>query len=231
MKNKVLFDYCRWNKPDKVKELLEESGDSIDITYKDGIFFRLAVSEPSAELLDVLLGYYEKTKLADDTSTDKSTDYIASKRKISQILQDAVETYGSSDEIQERLSSYLPPRSSDKEKDSDDEHNLDGFDSADFGLDEDGNPTDLDGPQDPSTLGDSDLSSSESSLIPDQNSDSDLSDLESQKKMTGDSDLSSSESSIISDQGSGSSLSDPEIHKKESSSGLVGDTQVVESEE
>lgn len=56
----MLFDYCRWNQPKNLKDILDKSVEVIDITLYDGELFHIAASEKSIELLNILLNYYEK---------------------------------------------------------------------------------------------------------------------------------------------------------------------------
>lgn len=49
----------------RAKQLLEDHPD-IDILYKDGIYFTFVLSDNNAEMLDVLLQYFERTNLTGD---------------------------------------------------------------------------------------------------------------------------------------------------------------------
>ena len=67
-------------------------------------------------MLNTLIKYYERNQLQGDSN---SLEYKVAKHKLQQILQDAVNTFTPSKEIQELLEKYLP-----KEEDSDPEQEL-----------------------------------------------------------------------------------------------------------
>ena len=67
-------------------------------------------------MLNFLLKYYEQTSLEGDSN---SLEYKVAKYKLQQILQDAVNTFTPSKEIQEVLEKYLP-----KEEDVNSEQDL-----------------------------------------------------------------------------------------------------------
>lgn len=112
MKNRLLSNYCRWNDNKSVMELLNQSLD-IDLTYNDNIYFRLAFKNNNVEMLNSLLEYYEKTQLEVDTN---SLEYKIAKHKLQTILQDAINSFDVSKEMQVILDKYLP-----KEEDSNQE--------------------------------------------------------------------------------------------------------------
>jgi hypothetical protein len=103
-KKDFLYDYCRMNLPQQLQEVLESNSESIDITFEDGVLFQIAIAQDMQEILHVLLGYYERTKLQDDQET---FEYKSSKHKLLIILQDAVDSCNTSKEIQEILNSYI----------------------------------------------------------------------------------------------------------------------------
>jgi hypothetical protein len=133
MKNIMLSDYCRWNQPDKVKKLLEDSGKDIDITYDDGNFFRLAISKSSTEILNTLLNHFETTKLTGDK---ESISYKAAHYKLREILEKIVDEVDISPEIQKILNKYLPT-----DDESSDEQDLSGFEDELFDMDKEDNDT------------------------------------------------------------------------------------------
>jgi hypothetical protein len=111
----ILYDLCRWNKTEKVKYFLEKSPVAIDILDDQGLFFRLAISSNNVAMLDTLLEYYKKTQLQSDSNT---LEYKVAKYNIQQILQDAIDTFNVSEEIQKIVDMYIP-------KETDNEQDLD----------------------------------------------------------------------------------------------------------
>lgn len=102
----MLLDRCRWDTPHLLIEFLKDNAEDIDVTYDDGICFQIAIANSSISILDILIKHFEKTKLTGDK---ESSDYKASKQKISQILQNAIQSQDVSEEIRERLKDYIQP--------------------------------------------------------------------------------------------------------------------------
>ncbi len=99
-----LHDYCRHDKNSKAKRLLQEDQD-IDLTHADGIYFKLAVKHKNLEMLNILLDYYTKTKLqADDHD---SMEYKVASFKLRNILQEAIDKFEVSGEMQKALDPYI----------------------------------------------------------------------------------------------------------------------------
>lgn len=119
MKNIIVYtklsNYCSWDQTENLDRVLSQNTD-IDLTYNDGIYFRLSIKHNSIKMLNSLLQYYEQNNLKGDSN---SLEYKVAKYKLQQILQDAVNTFNPSKEIQEVLEKYLP-----KEADSDSEQEL-----------------------------------------------------------------------------------------------------------
>ena len=59
MKEKLLSDYCRWDDSNSVIKLLKQNF-IIDLTYNDGIYFRLSIKHNNIKMLNSLLQYYEQ---------------------------------------------------------------------------------------------------------------------------------------------------------------------------
>lgn len=57
-----LFNYCRWGQVDKITEFLKEHPDDIDITFSEGVFFELAITEESDRMLCDLLQYFDNKR-------------------------------------------------------------------------------------------------------------------------------------------------------------------------
>ena len=109
MKGKILYDFlyhycCRDGFAKRVDKLLREEADEVvDLTYSDGLYFRLAMNQKSSSLMNILLKYYEETQLNDDT---ESLKYKVSKYKLINILQDAYDSCYPSEEVRSIISPY-----------------------------------------------------------------------------------------------------------------------------
>jgi hypothetical protein len=106
-----LLDFCSSNWPDKVQKLLDENIGEIDVMYDHGSFFRLAIARNSVKLLDILLKYFEKTKLQEEQAR------LIMQHKLGDILEEALKSYEVSDEMNEILKPYLWEDDSDSEQD------------------------------------------------------------------------------------------------------------------
>jgi len=119
MKNIIVYTklshYCSWDQTENLDRILSQNV-GIDLTYNNGIYFRLSIKHNNTKILNSLLQYYERTNLK---GYFESIEYKVAKHKLQQILQDAVNTFTPSKEIQELLEKYLP-----KEEDSDPEQEL-----------------------------------------------------------------------------------------------------------
>lgn len=119
MKNIMVYtklsNYCSWDQTENLDRILSQNV-GIDLTYNNGIYFRLSIKHNNTKTLNSLLQYYEQTNLKGDF---ESIEYKVAKHKLQQILQDAINTFTPSKEIQEVLEKYLP-----KEEDSDSEQEL-----------------------------------------------------------------------------------------------------------
>ncbi|MCA9749417.1 MAG: hypothetical protein KC414_09950, partial [Romboutsia sp.] len=99
-----LSNYCRWNQSENAIRIMNED-QNIDIKHKDGEVFLFAIENNNPTILNGLIKYYEKNQLKGDF---ESIEYKVAKHKLQQILQDAVNTFTPSKEIQEVLEKYLP---------------------------------------------------------------------------------------------------------------------------
>lgn len=104
MKNILLSDYVSWDDTKKVSDMLDKHKD-IDLTYDDGLYFKLSIKHDNNKILNTLLQYYEQTKLKENLD---SLDYKVAKYKLQQILQSAANTFKLSKENQVALEKYLP---------------------------------------------------------------------------------------------------------------------------
>jgi len=125
MKDNTIYseiaDCCSLNKFAKAIKILSCHVNDIDLTYKNGIYFRFAIKHNNIEMLNTLFQYYEKTVLKDDPDT---LEYKVAKHALQKILKDAINTFNISEEMQSVLDKYLP-----KEEGSDQE---DDFDTTNF---------------------------------------------------------------------------------------------------
>jgi hypothetical protein len=116
-----LMDYCRWNNDKRLIKLLEKHHD-LDLTVMDGLCFQLAIKHKNVNMLNALLGFYQKTKLQGDRD---NMEYKEASYRLCQILQDAINSFKVSPEIQESLNSYIAI------EESNDGQDLSGFDDID----------------------------------------------------------------------------------------------------
>ena len=116
--NQLLSDYCRWNDNRSLLKLLKKHSD-LDLTIEEGICFSFAIKHKNEDMLNTLLEYYEKTNLQCDHD---SMEYKIAHYKLRQILQEAINSFDVSSEIQKSLNSYIITN-----EDSDDEQYLTDF--------------------------------------------------------------------------------------------------------
>lgn len=103
-KQSLLYDYCRWNNTKNAKQILVNSGNAIDLFYLEGIYFKSAIKHNNVELLNILLDYYEKTKLSSDP---ESFEYVKNKYDLLNILEEAENMFEVSEEMQKILDQYI----------------------------------------------------------------------------------------------------------------------------
>lgn len=115
MKHNLILNYCCWNQNDHVVRLLKQS--DIDVMYKSGVYFTQAIRNNNIDMLNTLLEYYEKTQLRGDPENQYAIPLA--KHKLQIILQEAVNTFDISEEMQAVLNQYLPT-----EEDSDQEQDI-----------------------------------------------------------------------------------------------------------
>jgi len=109
MKNKntyfKLADYLSLGKFSRAITIINDNPIELDITYDKGIFFDFAIKHNNTEMLSILLNYFEQTQLQSDID---SREHQLAKYNLRQILQDAVDSFDVSEEMQEILAPYLP---------------------------------------------------------------------------------------------------------------------------
>lgn len=102
MQETMLAQHCCNDATTKAKNLLTKYS-NVDLIDDNGMCFRLAIKNKNAELLNVLLDYYEETALKSDRDT---IEYKIAKRKLQEILEDAAKSFDISDEIKVALAKY-----------------------------------------------------------------------------------------------------------------------------
>lgn len=100
----LLYDYCCWKNLNKIKQLFNMYPDYIDLTEDDGKAFGLAVSFKSTDLLNSLLDFYKETKLQGDV---ESKEYKVAYHTLQYMLENALNQYTSSPEIEEIIAQYI----------------------------------------------------------------------------------------------------------------------------
>lgn len=113
-KKDFLYDYCRMNKPELLAKILESSTEVMSITFEDGILFNIAISNKLYNVLNILLDYYKTTQLQSDTET---IEYKLAQHKLTNILQEAINSYDISPTIQNLLKPYVNTNDDDSEQD------------------------------------------------------------------------------------------------------------------
>ncbi len=98
-----LSNYCRWDDSRNFAELLKKHSD-LDVTIKNGLCFIYAIKHKNSEILKSLLDYYEKTNLKDNYD---SMEYKTAKHALRQILEEAIEQYPITSEIEDILKPYV----------------------------------------------------------------------------------------------------------------------------
>lgn len=131
MKNNILKNYCNWNNSQDVKTFLSKNSD-LDVLHNEGMCFKLALKNSNAQVMSLLLEYYERQNLTGD---DNSIEYKVARHNLQQVLENVLQFYEATPEIYQVMNKYLPiNKSSDDKSDSE---NLGDFDY--FTTDEDTN--------------------------------------------------------------------------------------------
>ncbi len=99
----ALFQYCSWDLTDRALEAIC-TDQNLDLTYEDGIYFKLAIKNKNNEILKALLEKYYYTKLQDTYCTD----YKISLNKLQDILSEASEICDIPLETQNIINTYIP---------------------------------------------------------------------------------------------------------------------------
>ena len=89
---------------------------NIDLLYKDGLYFNIAISHDNPSLLKILIDYMYDTKQINSDPKDNSTDQSIKYNQLQQIIKDSKKEYVISEEIDSILASFC------KEYDSNDSY-------------------------------------------------------------------------------------------------------------
>jgi len=99
--NELIF-LCQNNLSDNVTELLSQKlSESIDVLYKDGLAFRLAIKYNNLQMLTALIDYYVNNVL--QRTEFGTTEYNISNHKLKETIMDALQSFHASSEILEYL--------------------------------------------------------------------------------------------------------------------------------
>ena len=102
-----LNNYISLNKITQVKEIIEIYPTNLHILHEDKIFFSLAISNKNIEILEILVNYFHQTESEKYIQTDiESSAKIKNKKTLLDILLNAVETYGGSEELDKFFNQY-----------------------------------------------------------------------------------------------------------------------------
>jgi len=101
-KEQKMYRYCIYNDIEKIKKLLEQEK-SFDLTYSDGLYFKIAIKYENANLFATLLEYYKQTKLQGYTSQEQQN----SLEEIRKICLDASQMFDIPNEIQGIIDDYI----------------------------------------------------------------------------------------------------------------------------
>ena len=105
MKTIQLSNYCRWNDSKSVGQFIDNNND-IDILYNKGIYFKFAFKHNNNDMLHKLIEfYYNQHNLAQPIET-YNFEQKEKKYNLLQVLDECVESYGISKEMEQVLTEY-----------------------------------------------------------------------------------------------------------------------------
>ena len=114
MKNTMLYNYVRWDDNKNVIKMLNNYAE-IDLTYEGGIYFKIAIKHNNKEVLSALLEHFEKIQLKEKELD--SMDYKLLKYELRKILEESIDSFEISEEIEKVLAPYLPQEEEDYQLD------------------------------------------------------------------------------------------------------------------
>lgn len=98
-----LFNECKNNDLHGVRSILQQNP-KIDLTAGNGDDFLIVIKHNNAKILELLLNYYEDNVLKKQPD---SLEYYKAKKKLQDILEDAIKSFDISEEIQSILDKHL----------------------------------------------------------------------------------------------------------------------------
>lgn len=101
MNNSTLYNFCCANETRYALIILDSFND-IDVLYKEGVFFDLAVANKNISICKALLNYFETTQFP-----VKNQRYEEAKEKLTEVLENATDGIELSKEMKEVLAPYI----------------------------------------------------------------------------------------------------------------------------
>ena len=98
-----LNDYISLNSIKQVQKVIEKYPTELNILYKEGIYFSLAIANQNIEILTILFDYFQQ--IESDLIFNLSVK-IENRAKLFRILENAQEAYGSSDKLHNLINRY-----------------------------------------------------------------------------------------------------------------------------
>jgi len=99
-----LYNYCRWDWPDKTQEYLEKNPGVLDVTEDECICIRLAISNGSSSMLEDLLKYLTDSLPRDQRSRESS----AMRQKVFDAFEEHIDFADLPSEMKPVINRYLP---------------------------------------------------------------------------------------------------------------------------
>jgi len=99
-----LSNAIRWGNQSMLLNTLNKNSD-LDLTYKEGKFFILAVEDNNIKIVEPLLDYFNNNQLV--RYENRSLEYILLKNKMRDVLEIAIEDVSLSEEMKKQLSLYI----------------------------------------------------------------------------------------------------------------------------
>jgi hypothetical protein len=115
-----LSNSISWKNKKFVQDILSKNK-NLDLLYRDGKFFNMAIENDCIDIVRSLVSYFNEYQLAKYTSG--STEYLLLKNKLRSTLETAIEDVELSQEMKEALSPYIDFEGSENNDNSlEDEH-------------------------------------------------------------------------------------------------------------
>lgn len=105
MKTIQLSNYCRWNDSKSVSQFIDNNND-INILYNEGIYFKFAFKHNNNDMLHKLIEFYYNQHNLAQPIENYNFEQKEKKYGLLQVLEECVESYGISKEIDKVLQEY-----------------------------------------------------------------------------------------------------------------------------